>query len=179
MEALNEKGISNSGIPLRLDVTGQLIEFHLNISLKHHLMPHVLSCKNGDIITLRHNEERDITSDLLDEVCVDVRKEPILQEVNNEDLPEKANKSKEARLDISTLNLWTTGQQAFFDVRVSTSSLRDIVRWQLRSASEQMRTKRKEAMAIIRCKLKMGPSLSWSLLQMAVWEKNAFGLTKD
>ena len=30
--------------------------------------------------TLRHNEVRNITSELLDEVCVAVRKEPILQE---------------------------------------------------------------------------------------------------
>ena len=49
---------------------------------------------------------------------MDVRKEPILQEVNNEDLPREANKSKEARLDISALNFWTTGQRASFGVRV-------------------------------------------------------------
>ena len=79
-----------------------------------------LSCKKGGFITLRHNEVRDITSELLDEVCVDVRKETVFQEVNNEDLPRVANKSKEARLDISALNFWTSGQQAFFDVRVFT-----------------------------------------------------------
>ena len=45
-------------------------------------------------------------------------KEPILKEVNNEDLPREASKSKEARLDISALSFWTTGQRAFFDVRV-------------------------------------------------------------
>ena len=51
-------------------------------------------------------------------LCVDVRKEPIVQEVNNEDLPREANKSKEACLDISALNFWMTGQRSFFDVRV-------------------------------------------------------------
>ena len=45
---------------------------------------------------LRHNEVRDITSELLDEVCVNVRKEPILQEVNNKYLSKEANKSKGA-----------------------------------------------------------------------------------
>ena len=50
-------------------------------------------------------------------MCIDVRKEPILQEVNNEDQKWESNKSKEARLDISALNFWTTGQRAFFDVR--------------------------------------------------------------
>ena len=69
-------------------------------------------------MTLRHNEVRDITSDLLDEVCVDVRKEPILQEVSNEDIPQKVNKSKEARLDNNALNFWMTGQRAFLDVKI-------------------------------------------------------------
>ena len=54
----------------------------------------------------------------MDEVFIDARKEPILQEVNNEDLPQEANKSKEARLDISALNFWATGERAFFDVRI-------------------------------------------------------------
>ena len=66
---------------------------------------HALSFEKGGFSTLRHNEVRDITSELLDEVCVDVRKEPILQEVNNEDPPRKVKKIKEACLDNSTLNL--------------------------------------------------------------------------
>ena len=44
----------------------------------------------------------------------------------------------------------------------------------MRGASEQMRTKKKEAMVTECWKLKMGPSLPWSLLQMSVSEKNAF-----
>ena len=36
----------------------------------------------------------------MDEVCVNVRKEPFLQEVNDEDLPWEANKSKENLLAI-------------------------------------------------------------------------------
>ena len=54
----------------------------------------------------------------MDEVCVDVRKKPILQEVNNEDLPREVKKIKEACLDNSALNIWTSGQRAFFHVRV-------------------------------------------------------------
>ena len=79
---------------------------------------HALSCKQGGFITLRQNEVRDITSELLDKVCVNVRKGPTLQEVNNEDLSQGGNKSKETLLDISALNFWTTGQRAFSDVRV-------------------------------------------------------------
>ena len=40
---------------------------------------HALFCKKDGFITLRHIEVRDVTSELLDEVCLDVRKEPILQ----------------------------------------------------------------------------------------------------
>ena len=54
----------------------------------------------------------------MDEVYVDVRKGPILQEVNNEDLPWGTNKSKETHLDISALTFWTTSQRALFDIRV-------------------------------------------------------------
>ena len=53
----------------------------------------------------------------MDEVCIDVRKEPIFYEVKIEDLPREAKKSREVRLDVSALNFWTTGQHAFFDVR--------------------------------------------------------------
>ena len=41
---------------------------------------------------------QDLTSEILDEVCVDLKKEPILQEVKNEDLPQEASKSKKALL---------------------------------------------------------------------------------
>ena len=71
------------------------------------------------------------------------------------------------------------GNEHFLTQEYLISLLRDIVRSQLRSASEQMRTTRKEAMLLECCKLKMGPSLPWSLLQMTEWEKNAFGFTKD
>ena len=54
----------------------------------------------------------------MSEVCPDVRKEPTLVALGNEDLPRNANKNREARLDISALNFWTNGQRAFFDVRV-------------------------------------------------------------
>ena len=57
-------------------------------------------------MSLRHNEIRDITSKFLEEVCVDVRIEPFLNELGNEDLPRQANSSREARLDISALNFW-------------------------------------------------------------------------
>ena len=80
---------------------------------------HALSCKKGGFVTQRHNEIRDITAALLSEVCNDVRKEPTLLDLNGEHLAQRsANRSQEARLDISATGFWTPGQRAFFDVRV-------------------------------------------------------------
>ena len=47
-------------------------------------VPHALSCKRGGFVTLRHNELRNITADLLREVCVDVKIEPMLAEMEGE-----------------------------------------------------------------------------------------------
>ena len=71
------------------------------------------------MVTLRHNELRDITATLLREICHDVRTEPPLVEVNGEVLNERtANTRPEARLDISALGFWTPDQRVFFDIRV-------------------------------------------------------------
>ena len=80
---------------------------------------HAFSCKKGGFISSRHNELRNITASLLGEVCKDVCVEPDLSTLSGETLiPKTANKSSEARLDISARGVWTTGQRAFFDVRV-------------------------------------------------------------
>lgn len=84
---------------------------------------HAFWCKKGVFITLRHNE--DITTELHNEACVNVRKEPILLELNTEDLPRQVNNIKEAWLDISEINFWKTGQRTFFDIRVFNLSLRE------------------------------------------------------
>ena len=71
-------------------------------------------------MSMRHNELRDMTADLLSEVCKDVRVEPQLQELTGENLTSgrSVNRSNEARLDISARGVWCRNQRAFFDVRV-------------------------------------------------------------
>ena len=81
-------------------------------------LSHALSCKKGGFISLRHNEVRDITSSLLKEVCRDVRVEPSLLELNGEELNRQANRTREARLDVSASGFWIPGQRVFLDVRV-------------------------------------------------------------
>jgi hypothetical protein len=80
---------------------------------------HALSCPLGGLVVLRHNEIRDITAELLTEVCKDVRKEPPLEQLSGENFPNRsANRTDEARLDVSATGLWVPYQKAFLDVRV-------------------------------------------------------------
>ena len=112
-------------------------------------------------------------------MCVDVRKEPILQEVNNEDLLREANKCEEARPDISARNFWMTGQHAFFDVTVFNLFAQRHRKIAVEKCFRTNKNEKKRSYGNQVLQLKMGPSLPWSLLQMAVWEKNALGFTKD
>ena len=81
---------------------------------------HALNCPRGGYPSIRHNELRDITADLLSEVCHGVGTEPCLQPVTDEQLMHRtANREDGARLDIVAENFWGRDRQcAFFDVRV-------------------------------------------------------------
>ena len=79
---------------------------------------HALSCSRGGFPSIRHNEIRDITAELLSEVCHSVGTEPELQHVTEEQLTHRsANREDGARLDIVATNFWGRDRQrAFFDV---------------------------------------------------------------
>ena len=65
-------------------------------------------------MNLRHNHIRN-TKVNLTEVCKDVRVEPQLQPLSGERFSEMtANKSDQARVDISARDFWLTGKVAFF-----------------------------------------------------------------
>ena len=82
-------------------------------------LQHALSCKKGGFVTIRHNQVRNITATLLNEICNDVQIEPQLQSLSGEHFEAKtANKHEDARLDISARGFWCSGQKALFDVRV-------------------------------------------------------------
>ena len=67
---------------------------------------HVLSCKKGSFVSLRHNHIRNITSILLKEVCKDVRVEPQLQQLTGEYFQLSTAAGNEVRLDDSARGLW-------------------------------------------------------------------------
>ena len=79
---------------------------------------HSLICKKGGYVALRHNTIRDTTAELLDEVCIDVVKEPMLLPVNGATLKKGSNLCDNARLDVSARGIWSPLARAFIDVRV-------------------------------------------------------------
>ena len=69
---------------------------------------------------MRHNELRDITAHLMQEVCYDVSTEPRLQPLSNETLEGRSAICEEnARVDVAARGFWGDGsQKAYFDIRV-------------------------------------------------------------
>ena len=81
---------------------------------------YALSCAKGGFPSIRHNEIRDLTANLLTEVCNEVCIEPNLQPTTPDQLSgATANSQDGARLDISANGVWGGRfEKTFFDVRV-------------------------------------------------------------
>ena len=79
---------------------------------------HCLTCKKGGYVTLRHNSLRDLSVEILGEICQDVGKEPHLLPVTGEQLPTGSNIKDGARLDVSARGIWAPLARAFLDIRV-------------------------------------------------------------
>ena len=96
-------------------------------------------------MTLRHNHVRDITAQLLKEVCKDVKIEPHLQALTGEEMIERtANRTDEARLDVSARGFWQSGQVAFFDVRVFYSNAKKYQSVEIRKCYEMNEKEKKK-----------------------------------
>ena len=83
---------------------------------------HAFSCPTGGFPTLGHNLIRDITADLLTEVCHSISLEPTLRTLTGEQLQHRtANMEDGACADICAQGFWGDRQQlTFFDIRVLT-----------------------------------------------------------
>ena len=80
---------------------------------------HALNCKKGGFITNRHNNIRDLTAKLLNEVTNDVEVEPLLEPKTGEQLRYKSSiLTDNARADIAARSVWINDQRAYSDVRV-------------------------------------------------------------
>ncbi len=101
-------GWTPSGIPLSCDCGSAFT------------VEHALSCPRGGFPTLRHNEIRDVTANLLTEVCHDVMTEPDLQPLTGEAMTRAtSNTADGAILDIAVNGFWGGRfERTFLDVRV-------------------------------------------------------------
>ena len=86
---------------------------------KKNTVDHILNCKQGGFVIMRHNEIRDLEAELLGDICKDVRIEPELLPVGNVSLPPGANIADKARLDTASLGLFSPFERNFTDVRIS------------------------------------------------------------
>ena len=71
-------------------------------------------CIRGGFVIQRHNELRDLEAELLNVVCKDVATEPLLQDIEGEQLTRGSNKAQDARLDIHARGFWEPQLSAFF-----------------------------------------------------------------
>ena len=89
---------------------------------KYFSVDHALSCSRGGYPSLRHNELRDLTAQLLSEMCPNVSTEPELKPLFGESLTYLTSKVQDGvRLDVRSRaeGFWgDRHQSAFFDVRV-------------------------------------------------------------
>ena len=81
---------------------------------------HAFNCHKGAFPTIRHNRIRDLTAQLLTEVCPSVEIEPNLQPLSGETFHHRtANTDDNARLDVKALGFWGNDRHgAYLDVRV-------------------------------------------------------------
>ena len=87
---------------------------------KQFSVEHAQSCPHGGFPSIRHNELRDITANLLSEVGHNVGTEPPLQPITDEYLSYRtANREDGARLDVAAESFWASDRQRiFFDIRI-------------------------------------------------------------
>ena len=78
-----------------------------------------MSCKRGGFVSIRHNDLRALTANMLTKVCKGTEIEPKLTPLTGKELGSRtANTTNEARLDIRARGVWQRGQQLFLDLRI-------------------------------------------------------------
>jgi len=139
MDLASEKGASSWLTTLPIEEFGFALHkgaFHDALALRYDWNPsrtptncacgkkftveHAFTCPKGGFPILRHNEIRDLTANLLTEVCHDVSVEPYLQPLTGEVLSGPSSIGQDgARLDIAASGCWGgRHERTYFDVRV-------------------------------------------------------------
>ncbi len=79
-------------------------------------LDHILICKKGGYVAMRHNDLIDLNVSMQREVCRDVISEPSLLPIQTEEID--GTQADRAAPDVSSRGLWSTFERTFFDVRV-------------------------------------------------------------
>ena len=113
------KGAFHDALALRYDWPPSRIPTNCDCGKKF-TIEHSFTCPKGGFTILRHNEIRDLTANLLTEVCHNVSVEPNLQPLTGERFScSSSNIQDGARLDIAASGCWGGNhERTFFDVRV-------------------------------------------------------------
>ena len=115
-------------------------------------LQHSLPCKKGGFVSLRHNHLRNITANLIDQVCHDARVEPPLQTLTGETFDSRStNVRDEGRLNISA---------------------RGYTKWDL-----SQKWRRSKNITRVFCKLKMEVSPHKFFQLMVGWGKKPISVT--
>ena len=138
---------------------------------------HALMCAKGGFIINRHNELRDLTAEILDEIWNDAKIEPLLQPLNGEIFSRRSTiRTDDARADVAARGVWTRGKMAYDDVRVfnplakchQNQTLQDVHR-------KKRKRKKNEPITIASSTSIMGHSHLLSFLVMEECRENVVG----
>ena len=103
-------------------MVGSQITSHWNVFVHGSVfsVDHAMNCPHGGFTIQCHNELRDLTAQLLSEVCHDVVVEPHLQPFTGETFQyQSAITTDDAHLDVLACGFWgDRSERAYFDVRV-------------------------------------------------------------
>ena len=101
---------------------------------KPNSIDHVMTCKRGGYVSMRHNALRNTEAAIMREVCKDVAIEPGL-------IPTVAEMTRNAedgaRLDIAARGVWSTYERTFFDVVVAYPNANSHVRKSMKALYEE------------------------------------------
>ena len=77
-------------------------------------LQHASSCPKGRLVITRHNEMRNLTAEILGEVCKNLGIELLLTPLMGEELPKSSNTSNQGKADVSARGLWINEQTVYF-----------------------------------------------------------------
>ena len=133
-----------------------------------------MSYKKASFIYKRHNNLRNLTANMMSEVCKDTEVEPKLTPLSGEELHSRtSSSSNEARVDIRTRGFWKWGQQTFFDLRVFDPNACVIATGPCSSAMLWMNRKTNELTMKESFKSIMVHFHLWCFQSTVVWEESA------